>query len=95
MEKTGLVVFVFLLLSLLVLGCVNESTGSAGFFVGETDSAGKLITLDAVPERIVSMAPSNTEILFALGLGDKLVGVTDYCNYPAKAQEIEKIGVSG
>ncbi|MCW4022072.1 MAG: ABC transporter substrate-binding protein [archaeon] len=34
------------------------------------------------PERIVSLSPSNTEILFAVGAGDKVVGVTDYCNYP-------------
>jgi iron complex transport system substrate-binding protein len=39
------------------------------------------------PERIVSLSPSGTEILFALGAGDKVVGVTDYCNYPA---ELEK-----
>jgi iron complex transport system substrate-binding protein len=34
------------------------------------------------PKKIVSLAPSNTEILFAIGAGDKVVGVTDYCNYP-------------
>ena len=42
-----------------------------------------------VPQRIVSLAPSNTEILFALGLGDKVVGVTSYCDYPEKAKEKE------
>ncbi len=50
------------------------------------------------PERIVSLSPSNTEILFALGAGKKLVGVTDYCNYPKelelriKAKEITRVG---
>ena len=43
-------------------------------------------------ERIVSLAPSNTEILFALGLGDKVVGVTSYCNYPSDAIKKDKIG---
>lgn len=43
-------------------------------------------------ERIVSLAPSNTEILFALGLGDKVVGVTSYCNYPPEAIKKDKIG---
>ncbi|BDC36046.1 MAG: cobalamin-binding protein [Candidatus Methanoliparum thermophilum] len=43
-------------------------------------------------EKIVSLAPSNTEILFALGLGEKVVGVTDYCNYPEEAKRKEKIG---
>ncbi|HDQ06148.1 MAG TPA: cobalamin-binding protein [Candidatus Bathyarchaeota archaeon] len=46
------------------------------------DSMGNVVTLTSIPERIVSLAPSNTEILFAIGAGDKVVGVTDYCNYP-------------
>lgn len=37
--------------------------------------------------RIVSLAPSNTEILWALGLGDRLVGVTRYCDWPPQARE--------
>jgi iron complex transport system substrate-binding protein len=44
------------------------------------------------PQRIVSMSPSITEILFALGLGDRLVGVTDYCDYPPQAKTKAKIG---
>lgn len=46
------------------------------------DSMGNVVTLTEAPERIVSLAPSNTEILFALGAGDNVVGVTDYCDYP-------------
>jgi iron complex transport system substrate-binding protein len=49
-------------------------------------------TLTAAPQRIVSLAPNITEILFALGLGDRVVGVTRYCDYPAEALEKEKIG---
>ena len=50
------------------------------------------------PERIVSLSPSGTEILFAVGAGEKVVGVTDYCNYPPEigekieAEEIAKVG---
>ncbi len=47
--------------------------------------------IDKVPQRIISLAPSHTEILFALGMGDKVVGVTRYCNYPEEAKEKEKI----
>ena len=46
----------------------------------------------AAPQRIVSTGPSITEILFALGLGPKVVGVTDYCNYPPEARKIQRIG---
>jgi len=57
-----------------------------------TDDYGEEVSIDAMPTRIVSLAPSNTEILFALGLGDRVVGVTDYCNYPAEATEKPKVG---
>lgn len=43
-------------------------------------------------ERIVSLAPSNTEILFSLGLGDRIVGVTTECDYPKEAMEKDKVG---
>ena len=56
------------------------------------DDLGRLVAINGTPERIISVAPSVTEILFALGLGEKVVGVTDYCNYPPEAQEIESIG---
>jgi len=46
------------------------------------DDRGYVLNLTSYPNRIVSLAPSNTEILFAVGAGDKVVGVTDYCNYP-------------
>jgi iron complex transport system substrate-binding protein len=46
------------------------------------DDTGYVTSLTAIPNRIVSLAPSTTEILFALDLDDKVVGVTDYCNYP-------------
>ncbi len=44
------------------------------------------------PKRIVSLAPSTTEILFALGLGDNIVGVTSFCDYPEEAKKKPKIG---
>jgi len=56
------------------------------------DDLGRLVCFNETPERIISLAPSNTEILFALGLGDKVVGVTDWCDYPPEALEKEKVG---
>ena len=48
--------------------------------------------LPTTPKRIISLAPSITETLFALGLGDKVVGVTQYCKYPPQAEKLPKIG---
>jgi len=57
-----------------------------------TDSRGQEVEVPAEVKRIVSMAPSNTEILFALGLKDRIVGVTKFCDYPEEAKAIEKVG---
>ncbi len=51
-----------------------------------------LLGTAAAPHRIVSVAPAITEILFALGVGDQIVGVTTYCNYPEAAKAKPKIG---
>jgi iron complex transport system substrate-binding protein len=56
------------------------------------DDAGNVFPPAAPPQRIVSLAPNITEILFALGLGDRVVGVTRYCDYPAAALQKEKVG---
>jgi len=47
---------------------------------------------EAAPQRVVSLAPSITETLFALGLGDRVVGVTDFCRYPPEATHLPKVG---
>ncbi|MDH5762816.1 MAG: ABC transporter substrate-binding protein, partial [Nitrospinota bacterium] len=44
------------------------------------------------PQRIISMSPSITETLFALGVGDRVVGVTDFCSYPKEACDLPKVG---
>lgn len=47
---------------------------------------------DSPPQRIVSLSPGVTEILFAIGAGDRVVGVTEFCNYPEKAKSLPRIG---
>ncbi len=56
------------------------------------DALGRLITFNKTPKRIVCLAPSITEIVFALGLGDRVVGVDDYSNYPPEVNELVKEG---
>jgi iron complex transport system substrate-binding protein len=57
-----------------------------------TDDVGKVFTLDGPPKRIISLAPNITEVLFALGLGDRIVGVTRFCDYPPETRTKDKIG---
>jgi iron complex transport system substrate-binding protein len=56
------------------------------------DDLNNFVTFYRKPKRIVSLAPSNTEILFSLGLDNEIVGVTEFCNYPEEAKKKEKIG---
>ena len=64
----------------------------AEFPVTVRDALGNRVTVRAQPQRIVSLAPAMTEVLFALGLGRKIVGVTQYCNYPAAAKSRPQVG---
>ena len=57
-----------------------------------TDDYGSIVNVPTHPQRIVSLSPAVTEIIFALGADSLLVGRTDFCNYPPQAQHIESIG---
>jgi iron complex transport system substrate-binding protein len=57
-----------------------------------TDGLGRSIAVSTEPRRIISMAPSITETLYALGLGDRVAGVTSYCDFPPEARSKEKVG---
>jgi iron complex transport system substrate-binding protein len=56
------------------------------------DMLGRSVTLPAPPRRVVSLVPSATELLFALGGEDRLVGVTDYCDWPPAARQKPSVG---
>jgi len=70
----------------------TEATEEGEFPVTVTDATGDELTFDDKAEKIVSVLPSNTEIAFALGLEDEIVGVTELDNYPEEAQEKETVG---
>ncbi|HSE02590.1 MAG TPA: cobalamin-binding protein [Methylomirabilota bacterium] len=57
-----------------------------------TDQTGRQVVLPAPPDRIVSLVPSVTETVFAIGAQDRLVGVTDFCDYPAAARRKPSVG---
>jgi iron complex transport system substrate-binding protein len=76
-------------IALLLAACTPAEQIPTHYVV---DDLGRMVAINGTPQRIISLAPSNTEILFALGLGDKVVGVTMYCDYPPEAQDKEKVG---
>lgn len=67
-------------------------SGREGFPVVLVDAQRVEVRVEARPERIVSAAPTVTEILFALGAGDRVVAVTDHCDYPPEAEGLPRIG---
>jgi iron complex transport system substrate-binding protein len=83
-----------LVLSLpLAAGCSGEENGdgvAAAFSI--TDDRGMTFDFEGPVDTIISLAPSNTEIIFFVGAGDKLIGRTEYCNYPEEVSSVESIG---
>lgn len=75
---------------LLLLSCGGSKPPTAARTV--VDFRGKAVGLPARPERIVSLVPGATELLFAAGAGGQVVGVTTWCNYPEEAKSRTKVG---
>jgi len=73
---------------LLVCACATPAIPATEM----TDDSGNAILPAPPAERIISLAPANTEIVYALGLQDKLVGVTEFCNYPPAAADKPRVG---
>ncbi len=81
----------------IILAVVIVAAGALVFFTGGddggdegitvTDAQGRKVTTSVAPMRIVSCSPSLTEIVYSLGMGDRLVAVTDFCDWPAEVVE--------
>jgi len=87
-----------LLVSVALLGACGRTgdrrvavTRAAGA-ITVTDDAGRVVTLPAPARRVVSLAPSSTELLFALGAGEQVVGRTTWCKYPPAALAVPVVG---
>ena len=85
-------ILVFTLIFILSLFPLFSLANRVSYPLSVIDDTGTVVAIPEEPQRLISTAPSNTEILFALGLGDKVVGITNYANYPEEARKIEKIG---
>lgn len=70
----------------------NDKTDSQVAVHQTIDEAGRTITVPDTVSRFISLAPSLTEIVYAIGAGEGLVGRTSYCTYPAEAQKVEAVG---
>lgn len=70
----------------------SVTEGETKYPVTITDSFGTEITLEKEPQKVISIAPNITEMMFDIKAEDKLVGRTDYCDYPEAAEKIESIG---
>lgn len=84
-----------LLLTLLIFLLAGCSGKQKEAIEGErvfTDFFGQQVEIKEAPQRILSLSPAATEILFALGLDEEIVGTTDYCNYPEAALSKPKVG---
>jgi cobalamin transport system substrate-binding protein len=105
-SRIGRLTTALLLVAVLALGLValtacgsSDETAASGSPsaaaagpITVTDDSGTEVTLDAPAERIVSLAPANTEIAYAVGAGDKMVAGTSYDDYPEEAKALPKIG---
>jgi iron complex transport system substrate-binding protein len=87
-------IFLLFLMPFVLTGCTSRQT-DRDILPGNiivTDDIGRIVTLSHTPDRVISLAPNITEMIYALRAEDKLVGVTAWCNYPPQAKEKEIIG---
>ena len=102
-KKTIIILLTLILTLTTVVGCENSSKvednkesktkiENSAYPLEIEDQFNNKVKIEKEPKRIVSLAPSHTEILYSLGLGDKIVGVTSFCDYPKEAKEKDKIG---
>jgi iron complex transport system substrate-binding protein len=90
-SKLLIVISFSLLMSIVISGCGLVSGSSTGSVV-LVDGLNREVSIDADVERIVSLAPSSTEMLFAVGAGEAVVGRDDFSDYPPEVADVSSIG---
>jgi len=82
--------FILIVLTVILAGCTPKAPTGTTYIDGE----GRSVVISGPAQRIVSLAPSNTEILYALGAGDKIVGRDEFSDYPLEAKSLPSVGGS-
>lgn len=91
MRNRFLVAFLSVLFAFLSCNSPKQTQNSTPFFTWE-DSYNRHVELATAPQRIVSISPAITEVMFLVGAEEKLVGISDFCKYPPETAKIKKIG---
>lgn len=86
--------FLLLIFASLIAGCAPGAAAPAAEGLTFTDGLGRTITLESPAQRVISLAPSNTEILFAIGAGEQVVGRDQFSDYPAETAGVADIGAT-
>ena len=97
--KSARIFFSSILIGFLLVGCSTYRAGmtptlSPGEIVTVTDGLDRQVSLQLPAMRIVSLAPSNTELLYEIGAGAQVVGRDSFSNYPEEASRVQDIGGS-
>ena len=80
-------------IAVMIAGCqYNTSESNTDNYYTYTDDYNRTVKVPNNPKRIVSISPAITEVIYALGADDRLVGRTDFCNYPPQVDSVESIG---
>ena len=90
MKKTVLLILTLLILLTFITACTSNSSKKDSVYQ-ITDSRGIVVEFEKTPEKVISLLPSNTEIIYALGEEAKLIALSTYCNYPDATKEKIKL----
>ena len=94
MKRLSQLLLVLTMLATVLVACTSGAQPPSPSPITLTDGLGREVTLAAPAQLIVSLAPSNTEILYAVGAGDQVVGRDEFSNYPEAAAAIQSVGGS-
>lgn len=91
--KTRIVLFMLIVVLAATLALPGAALAQEGGFpVTVTDAVGREVTVSAPPQRIVSLAPAHTEVLWAIGAGALQAGRSEFCNYPPEVEAVRVVG---